>query len=108
MRGCLAACFWLDEISGVRCDFEDHIACVVAEDAVWVRVEVVHEHGGSGDGVGHWGGLFGCDFIECWENTGVACAAIMHEGAIDSLNSGGALLVKRSGFRVGGGVLWFA
>ena len=51
MHGCTTACFWLDKISGVRRDFEDHIDCIVAKDTVWVRVEVVHEHGGSGDGV---------------------------------------------------------
>ena len=38
--------------------------------------------------------MFGCDFIECW----VACAAIIHEGAIDGLDSGGALLVEKLGF----------
>ena len=95
MRGCMTTCFWLDEISGVRRDFEDHIASIVAEDTVWVRVEVVHEHGSLGDGVSRWGGIFGCDFVECWENTGVACAAIIHEGAIDSLDPGGVLFVKR-------------
>ena len=68
-----------------------------------VRVEVVHEHGGSGDHVGRWGGLFGCDFVECWKNAGVACATIIHEGAmIDCLDSGGALLVKRLGVEVWG------
>ena len=84
-----------------------HIACVGSKDAVWISVEVVHEHGGSGDGVGHWGGLFGCDFVECWENTWVACAAIIHEGAIDGLDSGGALLVENLGFGVWDGALWF-
>ena len=100
MCGCTTACFWLDEICGIRRDFEDHIACIVSEDAVWICLEVVHEHGGSGDGVGWWGGLFRCNFIECWENTGVTCAAIIHEGAIDSLDSGSALLVEKLGFGV--------
>ena len=75
------------------------ITGVVAEQAVQVHVEVVHEHGGAGDRVGCWGGLFGCNLVECWKNAGVACAAIIHEGAIDCLDSGGALLVK--GFGVG-------
>jgi hypothetical protein len=101
--GRTTACFWLDKISGIGHDFEDHIACVVSENAMWVRVEVVHDHGGSGDGVGHWGGLFGCDFIECWD-----AAILIHEGAIDSLDSGGALLVENLGFEVWGGALWFA
>jgi hypothetical protein len=103
-----AACLWLDEVSGVRRDFEDHVAGIVAEHAVRVRVKVVHEHGGSGDRVGRWGGLFGCDFVECRKNAGVARAAIIHEGAIDCLDLGGALLVKRLGVGVWGRDLRFA
>ena len=75
---------------------------------MWIGVEVVHEHGGSGDGVGCRGGLFGCDFIECWENTWVACRAIIYEGAVDDLDSGGAVLVEKLGFGFWGVVLWFA
>ena len=109
MHGRMAACFWLDEITGVGCDFEDHITCIVSEDAVWISVEVVHVQGGLGDGVGRWGRLFRCDFVECWENKWVACAAIiLHEGAIvNGLDSGGALLVENLGFGVCGGALWF-
>ena len=62
---------------------------------MWISVEVVHEHGGSSDGVSCGRGLFGCDFIECWEN-----AAIIHEGAIDGLDSVGALFVEKLGFEV--------
>ena len=48
-----------------------------------------------------WGGLFKCDFVECWENTGVVCTAIIHENAIDCLDPGGAVFVKRLGYGVG-------
>ena len=75
---------------------------------MWISVEVVHEHCGSGSGAGCGGGLFGCDFVECWENTWVACTAIIHEGVIDGLDSGDAVLVEKLGFGFWGGALWFA
>ena len=48
-----------------------------------------------------------CLDVKCLEKTGVVCTAIIHEDAIDCLDPSGAVFVKRLGFGVRGGDLWF-
>jgi hypothetical protein len=48
----------------------------------------------SGDRVGCWGGLFCGNFIKGWEDAWVTSSAIVHEGAINGLDSGGAMLSR--------------
>jgi hypothetical protein len=41
---CSTACFRLDEVSGVRCDFQYHVAGVESSRTTWVGMQVVHDH----------------------------------------------------------------
>jgi hypothetical protein len=93
----LTACFRLDEVGCVGRDFENHIACVVADDSIGVGAEVVHQHIGFGNLVGGQFGLFGGDLVEGGEDTGIASKAIIKEGAADRLDAVCALLVKKRG-----------
>ena len=81
---------------------------MVSDDGIGISVEVVHEHVGAFDGLGSWGGLFGSDFVEGRKDTGVAGAAIVHKGAVDGLDAGGALLVKRLSCGLRGSALGLA
>ena len=85
-----------------------HVAGIIADDGIWIGVEVVHEHGGPFDCLGRGGSLFGSDFVEGGENARVAGTAIVHEGSIDGLDAGGAMFVKRLGLGFGSGTLWLA
>ena len=38
--------FGKDEVYGVRLSDEDHAAGVITEDAIWMGVEIIHDHGG--------------------------------------------------------------
>ena len=91
------ACLRLDKVGCVGRDFENHTACVVADDGIGVGVEVVHEHVGLGNCVGGWFGLFGGDLVEIGEDTGIASAAIIKKGAAYGLDAVVALLVEKRG-----------
>lgn len=54
----LAACLGLDKICCIGCDSEYHVTGTVWDDVDQISVEIVHQHGGSGDGFGHGGDLF--------------------------------------------------
>ncbi len=51
--------------------------------------------------------MFRCDFVEGWEDTWVAGAAIIQECSTDGLDSGGAKLIKWLGRGFGGRILRF-
>jgi hypothetical protein len=91
------ACLRLDEVGCVGRDFENHIACVVADDGIGIGVEVVHGHAGLGNCAGGWFGLFGSNLVESGEDTGIASAAIIKKGAAYRLDAVGALLVEKRG-----------
>jgi hypothetical protein len=69
----------------------------MSDDAIGMRTQVVHQHAGRGDRVCGGRDLFGCYFVEGWEDTGVTGAAMAHEGCTDGLDSGDPLLIERLG-----------
>jgi hypothetical protein len=81
-----AACFGWDKASSVGGCLEDHVAGVAADDGVWMGVDAIHEHVSFCNCVCCRDGLFGGDFIECWEDAMFNTAATMAESPVDGLN----------------------
>ena len=105
MGGDATASSGLYEVGGIRTYLQDHVASVVTDGGVGICVEIVHEHIGFGHGVGGGLGLFGSDFVEGDKDAGVAGAAVVHKGAIDGLDVGGAVGIEGHGGGYGGRLL---
>ena len=105
MGGDATASSGLYEVGGIRTYLQDHVASVVADGGGGICVEIVHEHIGFGHGVGGGMGLFGSDFVEGDKDAGVTGAAVVHEGAIDGLDAGGAVGIEGRGGGDGGRLL---
>ena len=105
---CSAPGLGLDEVGCVGCDFENHIARVVADDGVRIRVKVIHQHVGFGDCVGCWGSLFRGELIEGGEDARVTGASIEEESTTDGLDADGSVFVQKWGLGRGGWVLGLA
>lgn len=62
MCGNAALGFGKDEVGGVRCDLQDHVAGMKSDFCIWVGVQVVHKHGGVDGSVSGRLGLVGGEF----------------------------------------------
>ena len=61
---CAGSSFRENKVSVICFAEEDHVTCVIPEGAVWLLVEIVHEHLDFLVVVFCWCGVFGCYFIE--------------------------------------------
>ena len=86
--------FRLDKIHGVAVDVEAHISSVEPDDGVWLRGCVVHENFCLMDGVGGGRFLFGANFVERKEHSGVDGARDVGEGAGNNLHACDAAFIK--------------
>ena len=89
---CAELIFTENELSVIYFADEDHVTCVIPEGAVWVLVEILHEHLDCLIGVLWWYGLFGCDFIECCFDARIDLG-IINKGTGDGLDAAGTNFV---------------
>ena len=85
--GDATACLGEDEVSCVRFDVEDHVACVESDDCVGVGMEVVHEVCAFCLSVDCCCLFLAADIVQGYEDGGADAEAVLKEGAHDFLDA---------------------
>ena len=77
MTGSSAAGIGEYEVGGIGANGEDHVAGVIADCSIWMRVKVIKEHVAGGFCFFGGGGLLIGDFVQGDNNSRVATAGII-------------------------------
>ena len=88
----MVSIFRENKVSRICFTYEDHVTCVILEGAVYVLMEIVHDHLEFLVGVFCWCGFFCCDFIESCFDARIDFR-IIKKGTGDGLDAAGTIFV---------------